>query len=57
VKNITGETVVDAPKSNEYRNRLVEQAIENLKKKLIDEAKPLPPEFSRTVNKHFWELI
>jgi hypothetical protein len=53
VKNITGKPVIGTPKSNEYRNRLVEQAIENLKKKLIDEAKPLPAEFSKTVDKHF----
>lgn len=51
------EPQAGTPKSNEYRNRLVEQAIKNLKEKLIKEAKPLPPEFSRTVDKHFWELI
>jgi hypothetical protein len=51
------EPQTGTPKSNEYRKQLVDQAIENLKQKLIKEAKPLPPEFSRTVNKHFWELM
>jgi hypothetical protein len=51
------EPQAGTPKSNEYRKQLVDQAIENLKKKLIKEAKPLPPEFSRTVDKHFWGLI
>jgi hypothetical protein len=52
-----GSQRVGTPKSNEYRNRLVDQAIKNLKEKLLDEAKPLPPELSKTVDKHFWGLI
>lgn len=48
---------VGTPKSNKQKERLVNEAIKNLKEKLIKESKPLPPEFSRTVDKHFWRLI
>ena len=49
--------IVGTPYSNRHYEERAREAIENMQKKLLDKIKPSPPEFSKTVDKYFWELI
>lgn len=45
---------------SDNKTKLEEQekeAILNLKKELLDKSEPLSPHFSKTIDKHFWELF
>ena len=49
--------IVGTPYSNRHYEERAREAIKNIKKELLDKIKPSPPEFSKTVDKYFWELI
>jgi hypothetical protein len=43
---------------SDNKTKLEEQeAILNLKKELLDKCEPVSPHFSKTIDKHFWELF
>ena len=49
--------IVGTSYSNRHYEKRAREAIKNIQKELLDKAKPSPPEFSKTVDKHFWGLI
>ena len=51
------DVIVGTPESNRHMEDRTRQVIAEFADKLIKESKPLPPEFSKTVDKHFWELF
>ena len=51
------DIIVGTPYSNRHYEKQAREAIKNIKKELLDKIKPSPPEFSKTVDKYFWELI
>jgi len=50
------DIIVGTPWSNRHYEELAREAIKNIKTELLDKCKPSPPEFSKTVDKHFWRL-
>lgn len=48
--------MVGTPYLNRHKEEQVKKVIKNLQIELFDKSKPSPPEYSKTVDKYFWEL-
>ena len=55
--NTKDNIIVGTPYSNRHYEERAREAIKNIKKELLNKIKPYPLEYTKTVDKHFWNLI
>ena len=54
--NTKDSIIVGTPYSNKHYEEQAREAIKNIKKELLNKIKLSPSEYTKTVDKHFWEL-